>query len=90
MIELTTLVEPRVVIEHDYDGAFEHLVRRWMAKKVGPFKHTEIRINAGPYRESAVSYVSKDDVLWFDFYSALRAGFGDLSAEDVEALIDLL
>jgi hypothetical protein len=88
------IIEPMVVIERDYDGAFERTVRRWMAAKVGPFKHDEIRINSGPYRSSAVSYASSvvdgRRVLAFDFYSALRTGFGSLSEQDVTELVALL
>ena len=82
--------QPTLTVVQDFDGAFERLVRRWIARKVGSFKHTEIRITSGPYRSSAVSYTSRNGVLTLDFYSALRTGFGALSDDDVKALVELL
>jgi len=77
----------------DYDRYFERLVDSWVMKKreAGEtFNHTVIVVTAGPYRESAVSYESKDGILHLDFYSALRTGFGHLSQEDIQEIIKLL
>jgi hypothetical protein len=84
------IATPTITVVQDFDGAFLRLVRHWIAQKIGSFKHTEIRIDSGPYRSSAVSYTSKNGVLSLDFYSALRTGFGTLSDDDVQALVELL
>jgi hypothetical protein len=90
MNEPSFFCQPNILIELDYDGYFERLVRNWLDRKEGLYRHSAIHINSGPYRESAVSYESRDGVLLLDFYSALRAGFGGLSEDDVNALIALL
>jgi hypothetical protein len=90
--------KPEIQIIHDYDGAFESLVNGWVKKKVASgkeFKHDIITITSGPYRRAAVGYISseQDDgkkVIAFDFYAALRAGFGELTDKDIEELIELL
>lgn len=86
---------PTVVVEKDYDGYFEHQINLWIDRKVEsgkPFKHKEIGISAGPYRAAAVSYVSNVETgrIHFDFYSALRKGFGLLSEKDIEDIIELM
>lgn len=84
---------PEIVVVKDYDGYFEGLVRNWVRIKVEAkrtFRHKKITISSGPYRQDAVSYRITDGVLNLDFYSALRAGFGHLSDEDVEQIITLL
>lgn len=80
---------PTVTVKSDYDGYFEALVRRWMARKQ-EFKHREIVITSGPYRIDAVTYRSKDGVLHLDFYSALRAGFGALGSGEIDELVALM
>ena len=84
---------PELRVKSDYDRYFEELVDRWIEskRKSGEaFNHTAIVVTAGPYRSAAVSYHSKDGVLHLDFYSALRAGFGSLSAQDVREIKALL
>jgi len=82
-------IRPDVVVVHDYDGYFESWVRSWIVRKV-QFKHHTVKVNSGPYRMDAVSYSSHDGVIMFDFYAALRSGFGMLSDEDVEAILELI
>lgn len=84
---------PQLIILSDYDHYFERLVEHWILSKEregGTFKHKTITVTSGPYRPDALSFQSKGDDLHLDFYSALRAGFGYLSNEDVEAIKDLL
>ena len=88
-------MEPEVVAVKDYDGYFEQLVRSWVARKKASgkaFHHTKIEVSAGPWRSAAVSYASEGEgkKITFDFYSALRTGFGQLSDQDVEDIIELL
>jgi len=86
---------PVLEIQSDFDGYFERLVRGMIDKKQqkgGTFKATKIIVTAGPYRESACSYKWREPekILWLDFYSALRAGFGGLSETDIQGIMDLL
>lgn len=83
-------IVPKVTVIHDYDGYFESLVRGWVDRKEGPFKHQEVFVVAGPYKVEAVRYHSDGKELILDFYSALRTGFGELSEQDVKELIELL
>jgi hypothetical protein len=84
------VIQPVVVVERDYDGFFEALVRSWIREHKGPFHHDTIVICSGPYRMDAVSYASLDGTLALDFYSALRMGFGALSSQDVAELVKML
>lgn len=81
---------PKIIVEKDYDGFFENLVKQWVKRKTEPFKHHTISVYAGPWLPDAVSYRSTGGVLAFSFYAALRAGFGALSDSDIEQIIDLL
>ena len=86
-------MEPQIEVVKDYDGNFETLVRGWVKRKKEsgkPFTHTKIRVAAYPWLPSAVRYVSDDQTITLEFYSALRAGFGSLSEKDIEELIELL
>ncbi len=85
--------EPQIVVDSDFDGYFERLVRNWVHRRMsmGPLKHREIRISSGPYRADAVTLVERDGgVLAIDFYSALRTGFGQLSDAEISAIIERL
>ncbi len=88
------ILEPKLTIEKDYEGYFERLVKSWIDQKrqAGKeFQHSEIVVTSGPYRSDAVRYRStKDKILHLDFYSALRRGFGELTQEDVNGIIELL
>jgi hypothetical protein len=84
---------PELRVHSDYDGYFEQLVDRWIQRKRnagGRFKHTAVKITAGPYRADAVTTTSKDGVLHLDFYSALRTGFGSLSEDEIDEIIELM
>jgi hypothetical protein len=89
---------PKLRVDSDYDRYFESLVDRWIDEKRHSdksFKHEIVRVTAGPYRSSAVSYRSFVDdagrkIIHLDFYSALRTGFGSLSAQDVVEIKELL
>lgn len=84
---------PELRVHSDYDQYFERLVDSWIQAKRQAnqsFNHTAIVVTAGPYRSAAVSYEKKGDVLHLDFYSALRTGFGSLSASDIAAITELL
>lgn len=87
---METTSQPLITVKRDYEGYFESLVRKWISSKTTPFKHQEIIINSGPYRVDAVTTHSKGNTLELDFYSAIRAGFGSLSEEEVKEIIDLL
>jgi hypothetical protein len=87
---------PEIEVKSDYDGFFERLVRLWVERRVAAltpgdqFAHRKIVISSGPWRSYAVQYEKVDDVLYLDFYSALRTGFGSLGDEEVEAIIAML
>jgi hypothetical protein len=84
---------PELRVNSDFDRYFEQLVDGWIAAKRaagGTFKHDVVMVTAGPYRSSAVSFHSKNGTLHLDFYSALRNGFGSLSAQDVVEIKELL
>ena len=84
---------PAIITLQDYDGFFEGCVQDMVKLKVergGKFNHHTIKVDAGPYRSSAVSYTSKDGVITLDFYAALRTGFGSLSEQDIWDIIELL
>ena len=88
-----------IEVMSDYDDHFLNLVKGWILRKNHSgelFKHQKIIISAGPWRPYAVHYESSLDpdtnikTLEIDFYAALRAGFGQLSEQDVNDLINLL
>jgi hypothetical protein len=89
---------PVLRVDSDYDKYFEQLVDGWIEAKLragGEFKHQQVRVTAGPYRSSAVTFRSftLDDgtkIIHLDFYSALRSGFGSLSAQDIVEIKELL
>jgi hypothetical protein len=84
---------PIVEVRTDYDGYFEALVREWIDDKAesgAEFNHGVVTVNAGPYHSYAVSYEKDGTTIHLDFYSALRTGFGNLSAEDIAAIKELL
>lgn len=64
------------------------MVKEWCYRKTTPFKSKVIKITSGPYKGCAVSCEHKGDTLHIDFYSALRNGFGDLSQDDVNKIIE--
>ena len=87
------IITPALRVESDYGQYFENLVSSWIERKRNEgsdFKHQVVRITAGPYRPDAVTTREEGDVLHLDFYSALRAGFGGLSAEDITAIVEML
>lgn len=89
----TTTQKIEVVVESDYDNYFFNKVNGWVETKIQSgeeFKHYRIVITAGPYRAYAVGTKSADGVLQFDFYSALRSGFGSISDEEIDQLITML
>lgn len=79
---------PEIIVEKDYDGYFECLVRGWCQTKLTPFKSKKIVISARPFKPHAVTANrDKDDAtLYLDFYSPLRTGFGKLSELEVEQI----
>jgi predicted SpoU family rRNA methylase len=82
--------QPDLLVESDYDGYFEAIVAAWIEQHEGPFTHQRIVVTAGPWRSAAVSFEKDGTTLHLDFYSALRAGFGGLSSEDVRQLVAML
>jgi hypothetical protein len=87
--------KPTVVVKKDFNGYFEKLVNSWLDVAVSSgysFKHHTIVVNAGPYRAVAVTVEDTDNPgeVMVDFYSGLRAGFGELSRMDVAGIIDML
>ena len=84
---------PKITVEKDYNGYFEGLVRRLVGEKEkagAPFKHTEIKISAGPWRQYGVAYECNGNIVHMYFYAALRCGFGSLSTEELEGLKGIL
>jgi hypothetical protein len=82
---------PNIVVEKDYEGFFERLVKTWCESKKTPWKCDTIVVIAGPWRDSAVTcWYDKDNskTLHIDFHSELRRDFGNLSREDTQAVID--
>lgn len=80
---------PMICVKKDYDGYFTGLVLSWCKSKTTEFKSKAIILSAGPYRPDAVScYHDHEGRLHIDFYAAIRAGFGGLSTEDVNAIME--
>lgn len=79
-----------VIVVSDYDGYFEGLTRKIISLVENP-KYKNVRVTAGPFRPHAltVNYEDKDTVN-FDFYSAIRNGFGSLSEADMYCAAKLL
>lgn len=77
-------------ITKDYDGYFEALVRSWIKRKKGPLNNKKIVVTSGPYRSYGVAYEIEMEVITLDFYSPIRKGFGSLSEEDIEGIIEIL
>jgi hypothetical protein len=94
----TQRCSPELRVDSDYDRYFESLVDKWIDEKRvagGTFRHEQVRVTAGPYRSSAVSFRSftledGKKIIHLDFYSALRSGFGSLSAQDIVEIKELL
>ena len=84
------MYDPKIVVESDFDGYFEDLVRSLIKRKGGQTNHRVIVISAGPWRPYAVAFRSDGDTLYLDFYSGLRHGFGHLSKVEKEQLKELL
>jgi len=82
--------KPQIEVESDYDHYFQNLVESMVESKKGEFKHDKIVVSSGPYRPSALTYRSKDKIIYLDFYSAIRNGFGSLSNQDITDITDLL
>ena len=84
--------EPTIVIERDFDGYFEHLVRGWIKKQreMGlKSRHHTVKIDAGPYRSDAVSCrPDGEGGILLDFYSAIRTGFGSLRDQEIQDIIE--
>lgn len=87
---LPQITIPGILVESDYGGYFEALVRGWCATKSTPFKHKKIIITAGPYRQLAVTAAPQSDgeTLHLDFYSAIRNGFGNISEKEIQEIKD--
>lgn len=84
---------PELRVHNDYDRYFQRLVDSWIQRKCEEgrvFAHTAVVVTAGPWRPDAVTTRSAGGVLFLDFYSAIRTGFGRLSAEDVDAIVGML
>jgi hypothetical protein len=69
----------------DYNQYFVDMVTRWCQEKGSDFKSQEIVVTSGPWRNDAVTAaLNESKVLYLDFYSPIRTGFGQLSASDIE------
>jgi hypothetical protein len=80
----------KIEVIRDYDNFFLNLVEKFCKHKKGEFKHHTIKVNARPFQPDALTYWSKDGVIQLTFYSALRAGFGGFTKQEIEEIIDLL
>lgn len=88
-------LRPEIKVLSDFEGYFRRLVNEWVQRKANHsdqskriFKSKQIVITAGPWRPVAVTCTFKDGVLTIDFYSALRTGFGQLSEDDINQIIE--
>ena len=75
---------PGIVIESDFDGYFERIVKNLVNEVLADnkrFKHLNIVVAAGPWRPYDVRWDSEGDVLKIDFYSACRWKQMDLAEE---------
>ena len=83
-----------IVVERDFDGYFEHLARRILARADAlghALKYRRVVVDAGPWRADALRVVHVDDAtVRLEFYSALRKGFGSLSGADLDGAARLL
>ncbi len=70
----------------DFDGYFTAMVSDAL-KRVGESIYTTIHITSGPYRSYAMDARRSGTELHLDFYSALRAGFGQLDQADLDRVV---
>jgi hypothetical protein len=72
-----------ICVESDYGGYFEAIARKIVSLAPNP-KYKRMIVTAGPYRLYALTVDKVDDeTVQLDFYSAIRAGFGSLSENDL-------
>lgn len=82
---------PNIIVERDYNGYFEALVRALCKRKTTPWKCDTIVISSGPFRVDAVTCWHERDnsrMLHIDFYSSIRGSYGGLSNEDANSIVD--
>jgi hypothetical protein len=81
-------VERSIEIEKDYDGYFESLSKR-IFERINNKEIKGITVSAGPYRAYAFMYEKTEEqgIVNFDFYSAIRTGFGSLSSDDIDSAV---
>lgn len=86
------IMKPIIRVDSDFDGYFKSVLQSWIDRKTDPFKHEIISISAGPWRSYAVQFEKypEEKRIHFDFYSALRTGFGSLSSDEIKQIIELL
>lgn len=88
--------KPKIVVEHDWDGFFEQVVRTWIKMKEDAgeaFTYSKIYVTGMPYQGDAVVMTKRkgeEGALTISFYPAIRNGFGSLSEAEVAKIIDLL
>lgn len=79
-----------IIVGSDYDGYFEGLTKRIVALVTNP-KYETVIVSAGPYRAYSMYLTKIDDkTCGIDYYSAIRAGFGSLSEDDLISAAKLL
>ena len=74
-----------ITVINDYDGYF----RGWAVSLAAELETLnsnikEIIVNSGPYRSYGMKYIVDDGVVWLDFYSAVRNGFGSIGCTTKE------
>lgn len=76
-------------IVRDFDGYFERYTKELMTKVDNP-RIKAVEIDSGPYRPYSVNcgFNKETGTLKFDYYSAIRAGFGTITSQDRESLIN--
>lgn len=94
-IKVPTYQDIELIIEKDWDGYFERLVKSWIEdkKKEGKeFLHKVLVVTGAPFQGSAVTYIdnAEEHKLTLSFYPALRRNFGTLTQSDTDEIIEML
>lgn len=80
------MIEYKII--RDFDGYSERYTKELMTKVDNP-KIKVVEIDAGPYRPCSVycGFNKDTGTLKFDYYSAIRSGFGMITSQERDSLI---
>ena len=83
------MTNPTIIVERDFDGFFEDLVKAAIElnKKNGVPMVSTINLSSGPYRPYDMKFVKASNSCALDFYSATRVFGGDYTTKDIAKAI---